>query len=252
MSIPAVFSEFSGGLSAFSASFKDLPVFLNLDGPVYSVGYPENWYFLFIFLDLVLFAWIRLSFGVSFERTLEASFNFQTAVRMFNDNSQLQRQLDSLLYFFYFINVAFLLLIIEGHFRLFPFGQEGLLLFLINLAGLIVYFFTRAALVRIAAYLFDRVNLVREYSYHVSNYNKIAGIVIAPFLLLLIYTPEYIRKHLFWIIIALLISIFILRIIRGLIFSWKRNIFIFYMFLYLCALEIVPLLLLFKWTETVI
>jgi len=221
-------------------------------GEYYSVLYPANWFFLFIFLDLILFAWVRISFGASFVRTFEASFNFQTAVRMFNDNSQLQRQLDSILNFYYFLNGAFFMLILENFFHIYPFQQEGIILYLINFALLASYFLLRSALVRLTGYLFNRTSLFREYSYHVSNYNKILGAIIAPFLILLIYIQDNLKIYFIWFVIILLLSIYILRIIRGLIFSWKRNVFILYMFLYLCALEIVPLLLLFKWTETVI
>ncbi len=217
-----------------------------------SVGFPELWIFIFIFFDLAAFAWIRLNFGVSFDRTLEAVFNFQTAARMYNDNSQLQRQLDSFLNFYYYLNGAFFLLIIEQYFKVFPLHQEGLLLFLLNFTILATYNVVRTTLVKLTGFLFDHSDRFREYNYHVSNYNKIIGIAVAPFLLFLAYAPDKLKVYLLWILIVVLSSVYILRIIRVLLFSRKRNVFILYMFLYLCALEIVPLLLLFKWTESVI
>jgi len=252
MLLPVLLSESNALLAQAQSVPFSFRFLLDMTGSVFSVAYPSTWFFFFIFLDLALLGWIRMSFGASFERTLEAAFNFQTAVRMYNDNSQLQRQLDSILNVFFFLNIAFLLLLLENHFKVFPFGLEGFVLFLLNFSALLAYFLLRAALMGISGFLFNSSNIFREYSYHISNYNKMAGIVSAPFLLALVYTPENIRNYLFWFVLALILLIYILRIIRGLIFSWKRNIFIFYMFLYLCALEIVPLLLLFKWTETVI
>ncbi|MFZ5939101.1 MAG: DUF4271 domain-containing protein [Bacteroidota bacterium] len=242
----------AAALPVFTVMLRDPGLLSAFSGTPFSVGFPAAWYFMFILLDLSLLAWVKMNFGASFLRTIEASFNFQTAVRMYNDNSQLQRQLDSILNFFYFLNGAFMMLILENQFRLYPFGQEGFLLFLINFTALSAYYLLRSGLVRIAGHLFNRANLFREYSYHVSNYNKIIGLAIAPFIILLIYLREDLRIYFLYLVIILLLSVYILRIIRGLIFSWKRDVFILYMFLYLCALEIAPLLLLFKWMESAI
>jgi hypothetical protein len=46
--------------------------------------------------------------------------------------------------------------------------------------------------------------------------------------------------------------IFLMRLVRGAIFSFKKDVLIFYMFLYLCALEIAPLVLLYRWLEGVL
>ena len=211
-----------------------------------------TWYFIYLVLLIGLFAWIRLYYGNILTQTVQASTNFQVANKMFKNNSLLQNQLDGALYLFYFLSMAFLLYYMELRIGLFPYEMQGGLLFLFNLALLAAIFLGRVVLHNIAGILFNRVRIVREYLYNMFIFNKLSGLVAMPFMFLLVYTKGTLQELIFWTCILVLSSIVVMRLIRAVVFSYRKEILVFYMFLYLCALEIVPLLLLYRWLEGIL
>ena len=215
-------------------------------------GFHPGWYFLYLLVLLGLLAWVRIYYGNILTQTLQAAVNFKLATRMFLDNSLLQKQLDNILYLFYILSTAFLLLSVEERLGFKPYGLEGGLLFAFNVGLLSGLFLARVILLNLTGFLFNRLRLFREYLYNTFIFNKIAGVLMTPVLILILYTREGIAEVSFWIAMAILLLIVLARIFRGLIYSLEKNVLIFYMFLYLCALEIVPLVLLYRWLEGIL
>ncbi|MEN8226948.1 MAG: DUF4271 domain-containing protein [Bacteroidota bacterium] len=210
------------------------------------------WLFIYLFVLLGFFAWIRLYYGNLLTQTVQATTNFQVANRMFKDNSLLQRQLDNILLALYFLSVTFLLFFMEERLKVTPLRLHGSLLYLFNLALLVGVFFGKIVLINLAGFLFNRIRIFREYLYNAFIFNKLMGMVILPMLLFVVYTSGVLQGVFFWLTLATIALVVVMRLIRGVVFSFKKNISIFYMFLYLCALEIAPLVLLYKWLEGIL
>ena len=73
-----------------------------------------------------------------------------------------------------------------------------------------------------------------------------------PLIFLLVYTRGMLQDVIFWLSLISLCGIILMRLIRAIVFSYRKEVLIFYMFLYLCALEIAPLVLLYRWLEGVL
>jgi hypothetical protein len=122
----------------------------------------------------------------------------------------------------------------------------------LNLALLTGVFLSRVVLVNMAGFLFNKTRIFREYLYNNFIFNKLLGMALLPFLVLSIYTNGTLREVFIWTALALAGTVFTMRLIRGFIFSFKKGVSIFYMFLYLCALELAPLVLLYRWLDGVL
>lgn len=212
-------------------------------------GFHPGWLFVYLLLLLGFFAWARVYYGNIMTQTVQASTNFQVAVRMFKDKSLLQIQLDNILYIIYFLSTAYFLYFIEEQLGLLPYGLKGGVLYLFNLGLLAGLFFTRTIVVNLTGSLFNQGSLYREYLYHIFIFNKLLGIYILPMLLFVVYTRGVLQDLFTWIALAGIGTVLVMRIVRGVVFSLRKDISLFYMFLYLCALEIVPLALLYRWLE---
>jgi hypothetical protein len=213
---------------------------------------PPTWFFIYLYLLLGIFAWARLNYGNSLLQIIQASTNFQVATRMFKDNSLLQKQLDNVLHGFYFLSVAFLLFLGERWLGLEPYDLNGGGLYLFNLLLLLGVFFGRIILVNLSGFLFNQLRVFREYLYNAFIFNKLLGIVVLPLLLFLVYTTGVVQDIFYWITAAVVVVVMVMRVIRGVVYSFKKDILIFYMFLYLCALELIPLALLYRWLEGIL
>jgi len=211
-----------------------------------------TWYFIYLFLLAGFFAWIRVYYGNIIIQTIQASVNFQVANRMFQDNSLLQNQLDRILYLFYFLSMGFLLYDLELRLEIIPYGLPAWGLFLFNLGVLVGVFLGRLLILNLVGVIFNRLRILREYLYNLFIFNKLTGMAVLPLVFLLVYTRGILQDLIFWLTLIVVCGIFLMRLFRGLVFSYKKEVLIFYMFLYLCALEIAPLVLLYRWLEGIL
>jgi hypothetical protein len=199
-----------------------------------------------------VYAWIRIYYGKVLVQTFQASTNFKLTNRLFNNKSLLHNQLDFVLYLFYFLSLGFLLYYLEARIGLFPYDLHGALLFLFNLALLAILFFGRIMLHNITGFLFNSGGIIREYLYNMFVFNKLMGLIALPLIFLMVYTRGILQEIVIWTSILILSGILFLRLIRGIVFSYRKDVLKFYMFLYLCALEIVPLVLLYRWLKGIL
>jgi hypothetical protein len=211
-----------------------------------------TWYFIYLFILLGIYAWINIYYGNVITQIFQSSTNFNAANRMFKNTGQLQNQQDLVLYVFYFLSVGFLLYYLEQRTDVLPYDLQGGLLLLFNLSLLAGLLIIRVVIHNIAGLLFNSLKIVREYLYNMFVFNKLMGLVVLPLAFLLVYTRGILQEVVLWTSIVIVLGILVLRLIRGVVFSYKKDVLIFYMFLYLCALEIAPLVLLYRWLKGIL
>ena len=229
----------------------------NISGPFISSGFAVTdaspaWYFYFLMIMIVGYAIAKSHLGQLLPDTVLSTVRYNFAEGMFRDNSQLQRQRDSVLYTLYFFSAAFFLMVFSEIYTLHPlhlFGPGLLIFYLILLAGL---FFGKMILVNITGHIFFSRNLFREYLYTGYSYNKLMGIIFLPLNFILVFSYGILKEFILFTSLSAMIILFIIKIFRGVVFSREKGVFSFYLFLYLCALEIVPILLLYKWFSTIV
>jgi len=212
----------------------------------------EGWHFYFLIALLVGYAIARAFLGRLLSSTFAASVRYNVAASMFKDNSQLQRQRDLVLYIFYFLSLGFFLMILSEHYQFRPYGLKG-----ISLAGFysglsIFIFYVRSLLLNLLGHIFYQRALYKEYLYLGYAYNKLLGILLLPVNFILAFSTDTLKTIALFTSIILLILLILMRISRGIIFAYKHNVFNFYLFLYLCALELVPVLLFYKWFSIIV
>lgn len=225
--------------------------YVDISGQLLLANQPA-WYFMILFLLFASIAVSQIYFKGLLQNTFQTVIRYSVTVGMFNDNSQVQRQKDNILYAIYFISFAMFILVLENRWSLYPYDITGFRLFLWNIAFLLGIFYTRIFLLNVVAHIFKQRKLFQEYLYHVFSLNKLFGIISIPLVFLLIYTENTINEICFILAISMFLMMIIMKAIKGFIFSIEKHVFNFYLFLYLCALEIVPILLMYKWITTVV
>jgi hypothetical protein len=212
----------------------------------------QSWYLYLLLFLLAAYAMTRIVLGSLSSITFMATIRYHNAASMYNDNSQLQRQRDLVLNVFYIISMGFFAMFIMTEYGLKPYNLEGYKL-LIFISGIILGFILfKSIILNILGLVFRKRNLFQEYLYHNYSYNKLMGIVFMPLNFILVYTTGTLQVFVIYLCFCVLAILLVSKIIRGAIFSAKKKIFNFYLFLYLCALELVPLLVLYKWFTTIV
>lgn len=195
---------------------------------------------------LLLFAFIRMSFPKYFLDLFRVAF--RTTIKQRQISEQLvQAPLPSLLLNFFFLcTVGLYITFVLQHYHLAA-NYNFWLLYFYCFVGLGVIYLIKFLSLKFFGWLFNIRSSADNYIFIVFMINKIIGIYVLPFLVLLAFTDNNIYQAAFILsyvgVFALLAYRFILS--YGLVRKQVR-LNPFHFFLYLCAFEIVPLLLIYK------
>jgi len=160
---------------------------------------------------------------------------------MFKEQNTTNRRLAFFLSFIFYTNISLLI-----YYSINPVFQKGFYtlasIFLI-IFGIFLIFTT---LNKLIAFVFESYNLVNEYLYNLFFFSRILGLSLLPLVVFYPYISHFGDVILFFLAWPIVFLSFILRWFRGLKISFKYRVSYFYMFLYLCTLEIIPLLFIIK------
>lgn len=205
----------------------------------------KDFLFYLILILIFLFGFVNNVFPQYFSKLFK-QFS-QSSLRMIQYREQLlQNSLGSLI-----INICFILsfslmstlLIFNRHLLTLSFW-EGF--FYINLFFTFLYVGKYISL-QIAGYVFNSKELVNTYIFVVFMINKVLGVLLVPFILVLAFAKPIFHPYaiggaaLITVLLILYRYLFSLTSVRN-----KLHISSFHFFLYLCAFEILPLTILYK------
>ncbi len=204
--------------------------------------------------DTVFYLLAGLLFFVGFTKLLFPKY-FQNTFRLFFQTSfrqkqtrdqLLQQSLGSLLLnlLFFFSSACYLTLVLEHYdWSVFPFWK----LLLYSLILLAVLYIVKFIFLRFAGWIFNAKEGAETYIFIVFLINKIIGVMLIPFILVIAFAEPSLVDAAITASVILLIMLFVYRYFVSLK-SFRRDLHIspFHFFLYLCGVEIVPLLIVGK------
>ena len=195
---------------------------------------------LFIFLG-----WTRIFFKRYFN-TLFKSFHFiNYAEELYQEKSSLTIRGATFLNGVYFIVLGLFSLQTINYF--YPaISIADYKIFLLSLGFFAAWYIWNAFFKQFIGSVFQKLNVFTEYFYNYNIYRKIAGIVLFPIILINQYIQEELAIYFIYAGIIIFIIIYLVHILRGLQTFIKNKVSIFYLILYLCALEFLPLLVLYE------
>jgi hypothetical protein len=207
---------------------------------------PDKDILFYVVIGLIFLYGFLIQIAPQYIAKLFSQFS-QSSLRMMQNREQLlQNSLASLI-----MNIGFImsfslmatLIIFNAH--LLPINfWEGFLYMCLFFLGLYI---GKYICLTIAGYVFNTVELVQTYIFVVFMINKVLGILFIPFIAILAFAKPFLHPFAIWgagLLMVLLILyryLFSLTSVRN-----KLHVSSFHFFLYLCAFEIIPLLILYK------
>ena len=173
--------------------------------------------------------------------------------RYSNSNSAFRNRLgkslfsSSLLSIISIISISTFLYFTELHFNLLVPGIKGWQMWLINLGFLFCAILFRYVVLFITGYLTGTKELFDEYFFNISSFYKFLALPVLFINFLIPYMVLVPDIYLIILIISLMAIMLIMRLIRLFLLFIRRSFSLFYLILYLCALEITPALILYKY-----
>ncbi len=212
----------------------------------------ENDYLLiFIILLTGIIAFVRMNGKSYLQRTMSSMLSFSYSHRLYTERNKLFKINDLLLLFVFHLSFAAIFVAVLNYFDL-PLDLDNKLFVYISFIGINYALIVGYKLfIRIIGQFISSGKAVSEYIFYVNSILIFLGILNVVFLFGILFAPE---KGVNLLIYSLLIIYVIAYITRGLkiISVFLTNRFsLFYMILYFCALEIIPILLIAKYFVSV-
>jgi hypothetical protein len=114
-------------------------------------------------------------------------------------------------------------------------------------AGLVAIYLIKFITLKLCGWLFRMSDVTDSYTFIVFTTNKIIGIALLPFVILLAFTSGPFQQGVLTLSIVIVVALFLYRFYLSFATIERQlNISFFHFLLYLIGLEIVPLLLINK------
>jgi hypothetical protein len=207
---------------------------------------PDQW-MVFTFLTIVLlYVIIKNVYNKTLGVIFQAYWN-DRAINQFTRDDNFFKLRNTLLYFLLFAIVyGILIKYVLNNFGM-ALNPNDFEEFLVITGAAMGFYLVKFILMKFAGYLFSIQKLMSGYLSIISISNFIYAIFIIPFLILYYYIPSDFKSLVYYFILILFCFNTVYKYLRTSTFILNNFQFPkFYLFLYLCSLEIMPLLIIYK------
>ena len=211
-------------------------------------SFQADWTFWLLFSAFALLTFTRYLYERRFKLVVSAVFSASAARQATGEKSIIHHQ--SFIFLLIVAGISGLLFVYEV-IRFFngdtAYGIQGIWMTLQICGAWMAWFLLRIFLVRTSGMIFRNQGISSEYIQNMFIFNIFSGVVLLPLLLLITYVnPE----PFLYIALIFLSLMMLVRFARGFLIGLTDTKFsIFHLFLYLCTLEILPVLFIAKFAE---
>jgi hypothetical protein len=214
--------------------------------PIFNARTSAYWPSILLFTIFAIYVLIKISEPKKIFKIFISVFSLQEAKQLFREEFKLTKRMSLFLAIGFVLVTAFLIQITNRYFGLILSEQSNLNQYLFFIAVICIMYLIKFLVNYILAFISSNNDLGKEYMFNVFVYSQTIGIILFPFIVCLQFT-KYPTELFLYPALVICASFYALRMFRGFIISvTEQNIGILYIFLYLCALEILPLLVLIK------
>jgi hypothetical protein len=204
-----------------------------------------DWLTGILFFAFVLLVSVRAGFSKYISSLFQSLVNYPTSFRLFREKNYSMLhgafRLEALFYIVLSIFIFQVMVLVSGdnsHFTLSFYG--------ITLGAVISYFLAKKLAYFALGSIFTDASATREFLFNMDNFNRGAGIILLPVVALIAYFPTENPMIAVFLGVLTTLIFYIMLLKRGISILLKKQFPIFYLFLYLCTLEILPLVLIYK------
>ena len=210
------------------------------------IKHPNDFVLGIVLFVIVLIVWIRLAFNKFITGIISALLSYQISFKMFQQRNSVMKRAFFILNSIYVIVLSLFIVEVLRFYKLQIMEFTGLIPFLVLTGIIVLILLVRLILLKLIGYIFDSGNIFAEYIHNVFLANKNLGLFLIPVVVGIAYLPYQLAKISVVIGMVLIITTYLFRLVRGFQIIFRKDVFIFYLILYLCTLEILPLLLGYK------
>lgn len=207
-----------------------------------------DWFTALIIIIVIAITLLKVFYSKIFFQIFKAFVNNNTANQIVRDENLLVQRASILLSVIGYVVLALFTYKISQHYNYQnQYMGKGFAKFLFISIFIGMTYSIKMISLKMFGALFNVEKPVASYIFNLFLINNVLGIVILPLLILLTYSNLNYSNYILYFSVVIILLFFAYRLIKGIVIwtSTSRN-NLFYLFLYICALEIAPLLIICK------
>jgi hypothetical protein len=206
----------------------------------------EMWPVAVLGFSLILLVYLRVNSARRFFQIIRAFFSLSYTRQLVREEYRLNKGTSIALIALFIITTSLFMFNLNNYYGFFEISSNSFLEFLIICGIIVLVYFFKIIINLILAFVVDESERIDEYIFNVFMMNKAIGFFLFPVVIFLHYAR--IDTHILLVVGLVIASFFyFIRIFRGFTIGYGgRGISVFHLFLYLCTLEILPLVVLIK------
>ena len=205
----------------------------------------QDWTFFLILIGWTIFASLRFGFSKYIVQVFQSIFNFTIASRLYREQGYNNNFGPFRLNLLFYLFLPFPIYLIAKDNGVSLMGYSGIELFAMVLVVVNAYFLLKIFLYKILGSVFSQKEITGELVFNMMLYHNVLGMIMLPIATFHSMVPVLGFLSIF-IVPGFVLIFYLLSIVRSIYYSVRTGISIFYLILYLCALEILPVLLVVK------
>jgi hypothetical protein len=205
-----------------------------------------DWLVGVLVISILLFASVRLIFNKYLSQLLQSTTNYSTFSRTFRERYFNLLHASFRLDLIFSLNLALFSYQILNTFKINLGASKSYSVYLICLGIVIGYFWSKKIIYYILGVLTESKAEVQEYLFSITVFNRVLGLFLLPVTAIIAFVPLSQTEPMLLIGVIIIFIFYIMSLIRGGKIFLKKHFSISYLILYLCTLEILPLLLIYN------
>jgi hypothetical protein len=206
----------------------------------------QNWIALLIVAIMLLLGVLRVFYQKKFTLFLSASVSKRFSNQLIREENALTQGTSVMLTIIFFLAVSLFFYLSLDDLNIKMGVVNDIQQFIIILTACIGFYFLKIFLHKLSGYIFKVYKETDEYIFNQFIVIQVSGLLLVLWCVLMSYCSDINKQYVVFIGFSTLLLSFIVRMIKSLGISNMGSYSPVYIFLYLCSLEILPLIIIIK------
>lgn len=214
--------------------------------PIFREGTTSYWPSIVLFVVFAIYVAVKAYDVKKLMKVLGSVFSLQMAKQLYREDYKPNKRMSILLTIGFIAMLSFLIYTINKYFGIVLNDYSSLNQYLFFVLVVIGTYTVKLIINSVLSNILTIQELGREYSFNIFTHAQTTGIILFPMLLCIQYA-KYPTEWFIYPAVIICLGLYLMRLFRGFVISaLEQNVGVIYIFLYLCALEILPVLVLIK------
>ena len=219
---------------------------LNNLEPVKKPVYHYDWMLGVFLMVLIFFAYIKVTYNKRLREIINAALKPNPGPIVRDDNVLSQR-VSIFLSIVFLLNLSLFIFQAVTYYGFHLFNGEGFVLFIKILTAVFLLNLAKTIVIGLLGFILKLKDEISEYILNMFLFNKTSGLFVAPLLVFIAYFHGFNANYFIFAAAGIFSISFIKRLIRTVFVGINKiHLSKIYLLLYICTLEIIPLLILVK------